>query len=219
MNILIADDHPVVALGVQALLQDLPGVKIVACVQNSTELIGALENRPVDVVITDYAMPGGAYGDGIEMLARIRRRYPSVKLIVLTVLSNAAVLSKVARSGVDGLLNKGSELNEIPLALERVCRGLTYFGKTVSNALAEQMLRPEIDKIRTLSPRELEVIRLFLTGTSVQNIALALRRSPKTVSNQKRAAMSKLGCNTDVELFNYHSLIGVSVDLAAHDEP
>jgi two-component system capsular synthesis response regulator RcsB len=217
MNILIADDHPVVALGVQALLQDLPGAKIVACVQNSTELIGTLENHPVDIVITDYAMPGGAYGDGIEMLARIRRRYPSVKLIVLTVLSNAAVLSKIARSGVDGLLNKGSELNEIPLALERVCRGLTYFGKTVSNALAEQMLRPEIDKIRTLSPRELEVIRLFLTGTSVQNIALALRRSPKTVSNQKRAAMSKLGCNNDVELFNYHSLIGVSVDLAAHD--
>ena len=103
-------------------------------------------------------------------------------------------------------------MKEIPLALERVCRGLTYFGKTVSRALSEQMMRPEFDKIRTLSPRELEVIRLFLTGTSVQNIAAALRRSPKTVSNQKRAAMSKLGCNTDVDLFNYHSLIGVTVE-------
>ena len=95
MNILIADDHPVVALGVKALLHDIPYVNIVACAQNSTELIAALQNYPVDVVITDYAMPGGAYGDGIEMLARIRRRYPSVKLIVLTVLNNAAVLSKL----------------------------------------------------------------------------------------------------------------------------
>jgi two-component system capsular synthesis response regulator RcsB len=215
---LIADDHPVVTLGVQALLDDLAGTEIVACVQNSTELMAALQRGPVDVVITDYAMPGGAYGDGIEMLGRIRRHYPGVKLIVLTVLNNAAILSKIAHSGVDGLLNKGSELKEIPLALERVCRGLKYFGKTVSQALSEQMMRPEFDKVRSLSPKEIEVIRLFLEGVSVQNIALALRRSPKTISNQKRAAMSKLGCNTDVELFNYHSLVGVGGSAASRDE-
>ncbi|TAL53597.1 response regulator transcription factor [Pandoraea sp.] len=210
IRLLIADDHPVVALGVQATLKSLVNAQVVGVAQNSTELFKILESDVIDIVITDYAMPGGAYGDGIEMLTRLKQRYPQVKLIVLTVLTNTALLGNIGRLGVHGLLNKASEINEIPLAIDRVSKGFKYFGKAVSAALQEHMIRPDADRVRSLSKREMEVLRMYLGGMPVKDIANHLRRSGKTVSNQKRIAMTKLGCSSDAELFQYYALLGLT---------
>ncbi|QRX82569.1 response regulator transcription factor [Glaciimonas sp. PAMC28666] len=210
VNLVLADDHPVVLLGIKSLLQALPEVNIVGTAANSTELFAILNSAPVDIVLTDYAMPGGAFGDGMEMLVRLQSRFPKVTLVVLTVLTNPALLSKIVQIGVQGLLNKGSDLNEIPLAIKRVADGYKYLSRSLTAMLAEQSTRPEVDKIALLSKKELEVIRMFLGGMSVQAIAEHFRRSSKTISNQKRMGMQKLACANDAELFQLNSQVGLT---------
>ena len=210
INLVIADDHPLVLLGIKALLQELPYLTLIGAAENSTDLFAMLEREPVDMVLTDYAMPGGIFGDGMVMLERVRMRYPEVKLIVLTVLSNPALLSKIAQLGVHGLLNKGSDLKEIPAALNRVAAGFSYFGQSLRAILETQSSGPEVDKTALLSKRELEVLRMFLGGMSVRSIADRLHRSSKTISNQKRMGMLKLACANDAELFQWHSQAGLT---------
>ena len=210
LNLLIADDHPVVLLGIKAILQDVPGMRLVGAADSSTALFATLECEPVDMVLTDYAMPGGAFGDGMVMLERVRARFPKVKLIVLTVLTNPALLSKIVQLQVDGLLNKSGDLKEIPLALQRVAAGFKYFSRSLAAVLAAQSSAPDVDKIALLSKKELEVLRMFLGGMSVQAIALHLRRSSKTISNQKRMGMLKLACANNAELFLWHSQVGLT---------
>ncbi|KAF3998293.1 response regulator transcription factor [Glaciimonas immobilis] len=209
-NLVIADDHPVVLLGIQSILQDHPKVNLIGTALNSTELFALLNSARVDMVLTDYAMPGGAYGDGLEMLDRLKSRFPDVALIVLTVLTNPALLSKIVQLGVHGLLNKGSDLNEIPLAISRVADGYKYLSNSLTAMLAIQSTRPDVDKIALLSKKELEVLRLYLGGMSVQAIADHFRRSGKTISNQKRMGMQKLACANDAELFLLNSQVGLT---------
>ena len=210
VNLVLADDHPVVLLGVQSLLLGLSNVNLVGTAANSTELFAILNSQQVDMVLTDYAMPGGAFGDGMEMLSRLKSRFPKVNLIVLTVLTNPALLSKIVQLGVHGLLNKSSDLNEIPLAIKRVGDGYKYLSRSLTASLAEHSTRPEVDKIALLSKKELEVLRMFLGGMSVQAIADHFRRSSKTISNQKRMGMQKLACANDAELFQLNSQVGLT---------
>ena len=210
LNLIIADDHPVVLLGIRSILANMPNVTLVGAAESSTDMFAMLDREAVDMVLTDYAMPGGAFGDGMEMLERLRTRFPDVKLIVLTVLTNPALLSKVAQMQVHGLLNKGSDLDEIPLAIQRVAGGFKYVSRSLIETLEGQSSRPDVDKIALLSKKELEVLRMFLGGMSVQAIADHLRRSSKTISNQKRMGMLKLACANDAELFLLNSQVGLT---------
>jgi two-component system capsular synthesis response regulator RcsB len=209
-KLLIADDHPVMLLGIKSILQSVPSMALVGTAQNSTDLFALLDREEVDVLLTDYAMPGGDFGDGMVMLERLRTRFPELKVIVFTVLTSPALLSKIMQLQVHGILSKGSDMNEIPAALQRVAAGMTYFSRDLENGMAAQNSGPCIDKITLLSKRELEVLRMFLGGMSVQSIAGHLRRSSKTVSNQKRMAMLKLACANDAELFLWHSQAGLT---------
>ncbi|PUA18846.1 response regulator transcription factor [Glaciimonas sp. PCH181] len=225
LHLVIADDHPIVLMGVRAILQNLPDVSLIGTASNSTELFEMLDARPadhpeqVDMVLTDYAMPGGAFGDGMEMLARLKSRFPDVTLIVLTVLTNPALLSKIVQLGVHGLLNKGSDLNEIPVAIKRVAAGYKYLSQSLAATLEAQSTRPDVDKIALLSKKELEVLRMFLGGMSVQAIADHVRRSSKTISNQKRMGMMKLACANDAELFQLNSQVGLTNIAPPESEP
>lgn len=210
LNLIIADDHPVVLLGIRSILANMPNVTLIGAAESSTDMFAMLDREAVDMVLTDYAMPGGAFGDGMEMLERLRTRFPDVKLIVLTVLTNPALLSKVAQMQVHGLLNKGSDLDEIPLAIQRVAGGFKYVSRSLIETLEGQSSRPDVDKIALLSKKELEVLRMFLGGMSVQAIADHLRRSSKTISNQKRMGMLKLACANDAELFLLNSQVGLT---------
>lgn len=204
-KIILADDHPVVRSGVKMALGDFD---VVAEASDSTGLFEALEKHAADVVITDYAMPGGKYQDGAVMLERLRRLYPHVKIIVLTLLKNPAILATIAASSVDGILNKEGETREISSAIIRVMGGMRYHGASVQLALESADLGYQRESI-PLSVREIEVLRLFLGGKGMTQIAEEMRRSIKTVSNQKQSALRKLGCANDAELFQLKAVNGL----------
>jgi len=208
-SVVIADDHPVVLFGVQAILENETHIEITNVAHNSTELFKALETQPVDVVVTDFSMPGGAYGDGIDMLTRLHARFPDTRVIVLTIHDNPALLANITRLPIAGILSKTGEIKEIPAAIERVMAGGRYLGASVQSVLENADLPSSPHNQVSLSNRELEVLRMFLGGMSVMNIATTTHRSIKTISNQKQSAMRKLGCSTDSELFKLKQLNGL----------
>lgn len=208
-KILLADDHPIVRWGLKSCLEKHLELSVVAQASNSTELFEALAQQHIDVVITDYTMPGGKYQDGIVMLDRLRRCYPDIKVIVLTLLRNPALLARIADAPVDAILNKEGEIGEIALAVSRVKAGFRYFGSTVTTALEKMDMSLGGQPTVSLSPRELEVLRMFLQGMPMKSIAEETFRSIKTISNQKQSAMRKMGCANDAELFQLHALGGL----------
>ncbi|MCY0388962.1 response regulator transcription factor [Robbsia sp. Bb-Pol-6] len=214
-RIVLADDHPIVRWGVWALLEKCPGLSVVAQAADSTELFDVLETHPVELVITDYAMPGGKFQDGVVMFERLRRFYPDLKIIVLTVLKNPAILARIKASPVDAILNKEGSLDDISRAIASVAAGQRYLGASVIAALADADAARQ-RRLLALSMREIEILRMFLDGMPMTRIAEATHRSIKTVSNQKQSALRKLGCANDLELFQLKALTGLATFSTGH---
>ncbi|KAI3594077.1 Two-component transcriptional response regulator, LuxR family [Cupriavidus sp. U2] len=213
LRILLADDHPVITAAIRARLQTQTGWEVCGEVISATDLLQQADNLRPDVVVTDYHMPGPAELDGVRLITALRRRYPAMAVVVLTMITNPLVLRTILDVRVQGLLLKDSQLSEIVTAIARAQRGFTYIGKSALRALAPTEVRPMMpigrEGMQRLSARETEVLRLYLTGRSVTEIAATLCRSVKTISRQKNCAMHKLGVTNDRELFECAALQGM----------
>lgn len=213
LRILLADDHPVITAAIRARLQTQTGWEVCGEVASATELLQQADILRPDVVVTDFHMPGPAELDGVRLLTALRRRYPGMSVLVLTMITNPLVLRTILDVRVQGLLLKDSQLSEIVTAIARAQRGFTYIGKSALRALAPTELSMMVpvgrDGMLRLSAREMEVLRLYLTGRTVTEIAATLCRSVKTISRQKNCAMHKLGVSNDRELFECAALQGM----------
>ena len=94
VRVVVADDHPVILFGAEHALLKFPGIQVVARARQSTELIKVLQTVPCDVLVTDLAMPGGQYGDGLPLIGYLRRNFPTLPIVVLTMLENAALCGR-----------------------------------------------------------------------------------------------------------------------------
>ncbi|MFC6300272.1 response regulator [Pseudomonas sp. CCM 7893] len=196
ISVVIADDHPIILSGVAFILSNKSQYKVTGTAQSSTELICLLREKLPDILICDYNMPGdNVYGDGMRLFEYILRSFPRVKIIVLTMVSMHSIISRLYDIGVRAVVYKGQEPREILNVLERVRSGGICGVKTSLSFTSSGC-----DAFSKLTKKEIEVVRHFLCGISVCEIALILRRSVKTVSTQKRSAMIKLNVATDQEL-------------------
>lgn len=204
LKVVVADDHPVILFGAEHALLKFPGLEVVGRARQSTELVKMLQTAPCDVLVTDLAMPGGQYGDGLQLIGYLRRNFPNLPIVVLTMLENAALLKRLSELGVTSVVNKSDDLSHIGLAVQYVSRNLEYMSPSVKAALDALRMNSggKSDEVM-LSKRELEVVRLFVSGMTIKEISEQLNRSIKTISTQKNTAMRKLGIDRDSELFQY----------------
>ncbi|WER47878.1 response regulator [Cupriavidus sp. WKF15] len=213
LKILLADDHPVVCAAVRDQLQTQPGWVVCGVATSATELLSSVEALHPDIVITDYHMPGPRDSDGIRLISTLRRRHPTVGVIVLTMITNPMILRSILNARVHGLMLKDAPLCELVTVVARIQRGFNYIGKSALEILAQtnpdSLLEPGQQVAQRLSVRETEVIRLYLSGRSVSEIAAILCRSVKTISRQKNCAMQKLGASNDRELFECAARQGI----------
>ncbi|MET0935136.1 MAG: response regulator transcription factor [Luteibacter sp.] len=209
LRTIIADDHPVVLMGAKAALEASGDIEVTGEAANGDQLIDLLTSRPCDVVVTDFSMPGGRHGDGLLLLDLVRRRYPRLPVVVLTMVNNAAVLQAMRARGVIGLCDKRAPLREVAVAVRYAAIGRAYMSDTIRQQLEAAGLQAEADTAR-LSAREIEVVRLYVGGMSITQIAEQLSRSVKTVSRQKRDAMRKLGLDHDSRLSEYARERGIA---------
>jgi len=202
MKIVLADDHPIVRLGIRTVLERHGLGCVVAEAGTPSELMEAIRTHPCDVVITDFCMPDEWGRDGLSLVERLSRLYPSIPIIVITALRNVGLLQSALQQGARGLLDKESDISELSLALQAVNRGGTYVNKEFRKLLRAH--RMPMTGSLTLTPAEMEILRLFVNeGLSSQQIAERLHRSRKTISRHKRSAQAKLGLHTNQQLVDY----------------
>ncbi|EFA8390483.1 transcriptional regulator RcsB [Escherichia coli O157] len=180
MNVIIADDHPIVLFGIRKSLEQIEWVNVVGEFEDSTALIN---NLP-------------------------KRHFPSLSIIVLTMNNNPAILSAVLDLDIEGIVLKQGAPTDLPKALAALQKGKKFTPESVSRLLEKISAGGYGDK--RLSPKESEVLRLFAEGFLVTEIAKKLNRSIKTISSQKKSAMMKLGVENDIALLNYLSSVTLS---------
>jgi two-component system capsular synthesis response regulator RcsB len=168
---------------------------------------------PCDVLVTDLTMPdaSGDADDGLRLIRRIRGGWPAVRIVVLTSLTNAAILRSIMSDGVIGMLNKSESMDELAAAIRAAGAGRSYVSQSILLTLAEASGEPlGMSPMRNLSPRQAEVIRMFVRGKSISEIARDLGRDVRTISRQKRDAMAKLGVSNDPGLFAFVRAYGLA---------
>jgi DNA-binding NarL/FixJ family response regulator len=208
-RVLILDDHAVVRLGYEHALATDPAFGVAGSFGTSRALLDALwTGLQADVLLLDYSL-GTNEIDGINLIAMLRAKRPSLKIIVASAHDSPAIVSLVLRAGASGFIGKADALEELLPALRRVLGGLTYLSASLAQKLAEMAVgagepyRPEggMDSVlQGLSPRELDVLRCLMAGMTITAIAGKFSRSIKTVSNQKQSAFKKLGVSNVAEL-------------------
>lgn len=199
IKIIIADDHPAVLLGLIHELSAISSLQIIGQANNSTQIIELLSTFNCDVLITDFIMPGGSVGDGMDMLLFLKRYYQHLKIIVFTAINNQALIAEMLKLGVHSVLNKVDGVSHIISALYAVHTGAIYISPQFDTAV--QNLSHYYNK--KLTQRESEVMKLYISGLSVGEIADLLKRKKQTISSQKSSAMRKLGITSDADLFRF----------------
>ncbi|SAL55934.1 DNA-binding response regulator [Caballeronia udeis] len=204
IRLAVADDHPLVVLAIERLIANVQNIEIVCRAQDSTGLVEALEEQPCDVVIMDFYMPGGGYGDGIDLIKYIVEHHPQAAIVVLSMTTDADLIARALDAGANAVVSKQDRLELIYVAIVTVLANEDYLGPSVRALLADATSANRVDEIRQkLTRRELDVIARYARGGNVTEIARELGRSVKTISAQKCAAMRKLKLSTDAELYRF----------------
>jgi two-component system, NarL family, captular synthesis response regulator RcsB len=213
LRVILADDHPFVLLGVGSALSMHQDILIVGEATSPASLIHLLQTVACDVLVTDLTMPvaGAAVEDGVRLVRRIRFGWPAIPVVVLTSLTNAAVLRAVISDDAVSMLNKTDSLDELATAVRRARVGCPLVSRSILDALAEAGGESaDMPAMRTLSPKESEVIGMFVRGQSISEIARLLGRDVRAVSRLKRVAMAKLGVSNDLGLFAHAKVTEIS---------
>lgn len=218
MRVVIADDHEVVRIGLRTILEHSgEGYQVVGEASTGRELLQLLAVTPCDLALVDFLMPEADQAapvlDGVMMLHELRKHYPKLPIVVLTMMRNSAIFRTLYQEGVDAVVEKARVVEELLIALRTVRAGRTYVSKQLGEHMVEgHAARHQAGKAApALSVREAEVVRMFAQGRSITDIAALTHRSVKTISRQKRNAMEKLGLSSDGQLFEYartHGLAG-----------
>jgi two-component system, NarL family, response regulator NreC len=206
IRILIADDHSVIRAGLRTILKAEPDLEVVGEAADGREALRlASELRP-DVVLMDISMPTPA-GGGIETTRRLRNSLPETRVLILTVHEDEGLLLEAIRAGAAGYVIKRAAESELVNAIQAVWRGDMYVHPAMTRALLKNLVvQPTSNKrgsAESLTPREIETLRLLAKGHTNRQIADALNVSVRTVEGHRANLMSKLELHSRVELTSY----------------
>lgn len=204
ITIVLVDDHPIIRSGLRALLAQEPDCQIVGEASDGLAALLLIEQTQPDVVIADVTMPGL---NGLDMTMELTKRFPDVKVILLSMYTNEAFVREALRNGALGYVIKDSALTELVHAVHEVAAGRRY----LSAAIADQFTDPEsadtslqsFQLNNKLTPREREVLQLVAEGLSNNEVGKRLFISPRTVEIHRAAMMKKLGLKTHIALVAY----------------
>jgi DNA-binding NarL/FixJ family response regulator len=204
LRILLVDDHEVVRLGLAVLLEDNPGVRIVGEAGSGQEALEACERLRPDLVILDIRLPDQL---GVKVCRQIVKRWPHIKVIILTSFANDDLIAEAISAGATGYVLKQVGNEELLRAVEAVRHGEALLDPQVTQRVLRRMRQTErlldASAFRDLSHRELEVLLLVSQGRSNREIAESLSLSEKTVRNHVSNLLNKLDMSNRIELATY----------------
>jgi len=201
ITVVIADDHPVVRAGLRQIVAAQPDMQLAGEAADGDGVLTALAATPADVLLLDLTMPGAPFP---ALLKHVRSRYPTVRVLVMSMHPEDQFAGRALREGAAGYLTKERTPQDLVEAIRKVTRGGTYVSPTLAEQLAASLDggRPAVAH-EALSDREHEVLRLIGAGKTVGEIATQLTLSPKTVSTYRTRILQKLQLRTSAELIRY----------------
>jgi two-component system response regulator NreC len=204
LSIVLADDHPVVRLGMRNLVECEAGFAIVGEAGDGLETVRLVERLQADVLVLDLMMPAL---NGLEALRIIRQRSPRTRVVVLSMHSNKAFVAEALKNGATGYVLKGGREGDLVRAMREAAAGRRFLSAPLTEraieAYIEQTRSAELDPHETLTPREREVLQQAAEGKTSTEIAGRLHVSHRTVENHRANLMRKLGLQNQSELVRY----------------
>ena len=201
LRLLIADDHTLVRQGLRRILEGQPGWEVVAETGDGREAVRLTAELRPDVVLLDIAMP---HLNGVEAMQQIERRVPGVRVLVLSMYSDEAYVTRAIRAGASGYLLKDSADTDLIKGITAVAQGKSFFSPAAARVIVDNYARPATtgvaDRFDSLSEREREVFQLVAEGYSNKEVAELLHISPATVETHRAHVMEKLDLHSTAEL-------------------
>lgn len=209
IRLVIADDHAIVRGGLKQLLALAPGIEVVGEAVNGAEVLERLRQEPFDLLLLDLNMPGIS---GADLIGRIKAHKAELPILVLTMHNEPQMAARMLKAGAAGYITKDCEPDILLAAIRKVAA----HGKYIAPELAEKMVFDLTSTAQQpphslLSVREAEVFRLLTTGKGVNEIAIELAISNKTVSTHKLRLMEKMKLSSMADLMRYamqHAILG-----------
>lgn len=213
LRLAVLDDHSLIRLALKSRLAREAEFTVVGVYAGSSELLSALREIEIDLLILDYKLNDGEL-DGLNLIRQLHKQYPKLKILISSSEERPAVITMAINAGAAGFFGKSQPVDELITAIRTSASGRVYLSAQAAfelrsipvpgNEPLSKIGMPQTDTFLNnplLSPKEKEVLRCCLEGLGVTQIALKFSRSRKTISGQKQSAFKKLGIRGDAELF------------------
>lgn len=209
MRILIADDHRIFAQSLASFLGNEPDIEVVGTAENGLKALQKLEIEEVDILLTDMQMPDM---DGIALTLKVQESFPTVKVLMLSMMEDPALIRSAIQVGIDGYLLKTIDNYELLKALKIIQNGGQYFQPIVMQKLANTPTKAHIDDtdyLKVLTEREIEILKLIAQEYSSPAIAEKLFISLNTVEAHRKNLFKKLNVKNSIGLIKFALRFGL----------
>lgn len=198
IKVIVADDHTILADGIENMLNKKGAFEVVAKATNGEEVIKLLKMHRIDVVIMDINMP---VMDGLEATRVVKEHFPEVKVLIMSMHDKEGYIQNALEAGADGYILKNTSQDEMERALIRISEGGNYFSQDVSTKMAMKMVKKtEEEKIIKLSRVEKQVLSLLSEGKTSDEISVTLGTSSHTIRSYRRNLMVKFNAKNVTQL-------------------
>jgi two-component system invasion response regulator UvrY len=201
IRVIIADDHAIVREGLKQILADTKDIVGAGAAENGLDAVKLARSGEADVLLLDISMPDRS---GIEVLKQIRKEYPAIAVLMLSMHREDQYAIRSLKAGASGYLNKQSAPAELVNAIRQVASGRKYISTELAQELANQVGDDrEIPAHETLSDREYQTLTMIASGKTVTDIANELVLSVKTISMYRSRLLQKMKLRHNAELTHY----------------
>jgi DNA-binding NarL/FixJ family response regulator len=206
VRVLLVDDHALVRAGLRSLLQDVPGIEVVAEAGNGRDALRLIEELHPEVVLMDISMP---VLNGFEAARRVVTEHPQTRVLMISMHADEQYISQAFAAGAMGYLLKSAEPDELQAALDAIRGGQRWLSRAVRRRLEATPAVQSFSDRAPLTPRQREVLQLIAEGNSTRDIAQQLRISVKTVETHRAQLMDRLGIRNVPGLVLYAIRAGI----------
>ena len=197
-SVLLVDDHRILLEGVKNLVNNLPFFEVIDTASEGARALELIKRNDYDVLVTDYEIPGLT---GLELIKAARAVQPEIKIIVLSMHDDPAVVRELLRAGIQGYVLKKDTHNTLVEALQKVAEGKKFLSDEISDVLIH--LTDNTNEPGVLTSREEEILRLIVKEYSSRQIAEILFISERTVETHRKNILRKTGSANLVALIKY----------------
>lgn len=197
IRVVLADDHAVVRAGYRYLLENERGIEVIAEAVSGEEALAWSDQYQPDVLVIDLSMPGIG---GLEAIRRLRLRWPTLRILVCSMHESPAMVEHALQAGVSGYISKNSSPEVLVTALRRIAAGQRYIDAELAQNLVVQNSLDGGASLNALSTRELQILCMFAEARPIEEIAVTLSLSNKTIANYLTQIKEKLQVSSSTEL-------------------